>query len=179
MRDLQKGALEGVTLDRAVRAEVGLLENLLALYMHDLSAAFPFIELGADGRFVYPKLDLYWSEPERRFPYLIRRNARPVGFALATRGSPVTTDPDVFDVSEFFVIRSVRRSGIGQRAAQLLWQTFPGPWTVRASEGNPGAVPFWARAVAEFSGGRATESSRSGTPHAWRVFSFRAESPTS
>jgi predicted acetyltransferase len=163
-----------VALDRAARAEAGLLGNLLELYLHDLSAAFPVIELGPDGRFGYDRLDLYWSEPERRFPFLIRCDTRVVGFALATRGSPVAEDQDVFDVAEFFVIRRVRRSGIGQRAAQLLWETFPGQWTVRASEGNLGAVPFWARTVAQFSGGRATESTRSGSPHAWRVYSFRS-----
>jgi predicted acetyltransferase len=163
-----------VALDVATSADAELLSNLLELYMHDLSAAFPSIELGANGRFGYHKLNLYWSEPERRYPFLIRCDGgRTCGFALATRGSPASDDPDVFDVAEFFVLRRYRRTGVGRRAAALLWQRLPGTWIVRVSEGNAGALPFWTSAIAEFTRGDITEQRRPGTPHAWRVFSFQ------
>ncbi|MEA2694021.1 MAG: hypothetical protein QOJ16_3408 [Acidobacteriota bacterium] len=161
-----------VVLDVATLADATLLSNLLELYVHDLSAAFPSIELGPDGRYGYPALALYWSEPERRFPFLIRCDARVAGFALAQRGSPATDDPDVFDVAELFVLRRYRRSGVGRRAAVLLWNRLPGRWLVRVSEGNLRALPFWAGVIAEFTEGAATEFKRPGHPHAWRVFSF-------
>jgi predicted acetyltransferase len=167
-----------VTLAVATPADAGLLSNLLELYVHDLSHVFPQIELGADGRFGYSKLPLYWTEPERRFPFLIRHNGRVVGFALVTRGSPATDDADVFDVAEFFVIRRYRHSGVGRRAAILLWNRLPGKWTVRVSEGNRGAVPFWSRVITEFTNGVATELTRPGTPHEWRVFSFESKATT-
>jgi predicted acetyltransferase len=164
--------LDDLTLDMATPAEAGLLSNLLELYIHDLSDAFPGIELGADGRFGYRNLPLYWSEPERRFPFLVRCGGRIAGFVLATRGSPATDDPDVFDIAEFFVLRRYRRAGVGRRAAALLWNRLPGKWTVRASEGNRGALPFWAGVIGDFTAGAATETLRPGHPHAWRVFSF-------
>ena len=164
-----------VSLVGAAAGDATLLANLLELYIHDLSEAFPLMELGADGRFGYDKLPLYWSEPDRRFPFLIRHGSRVVGFVLVARGSPASDDPDVFDVAEFFVIRGHRRSGVGRRAALLVWPRFPGRWMVRVSEANAGALPFWSSVIAEYSGGRATESRRSGTPSAWRVFWF--ESP--
>jgi predicted acetyltransferase len=164
-----------VVLDVATSREAPLLANLLELYIHDLSEVFPLVELGEDGRFGYKKLPLYWSEPERRFPFLIRCDGRVVGFVLVTRGSPASDDPDVLDVAEFFVIRRYRRSGVGRRAIFLAWDRLPGRWIVRASEGNAGALPFWAGVIAEYSRGAAVESRRPGTPHAWRVFSF--ESP--
>src|ERR1700720_4514978 len=105
-----------VVLDVATSRDAALLSNLLELYLHDLSEVFP-IELGSDGRFGYHRLPLYWSEPERRFSFLIRFEARVVGFVLVTRGSPASDDPDVFDVAEFFVVRRHRRSGVGRRAA--------------------------------------------------------------
>jgi predicted acetyltransferase len=158
-------------------ADARVLANLLELYIHDLSEVFPDVELGADGRFGYSRLPLYWSQPKRRFPFLIKRDARVVGFILATRGSPAMDDPSVFDIAEFFVIRRYRRSGVGRRAAVLLWRGLPGRWTVRVSEANQGALPFWTRVVAEFTDGAANEFTRSGSPHGWRVFSF--ESPLS
>lgn len=163
---------EEVVLEVATPHDAPLLANLLELYLHDLSEAFPGIELGADGRFGYDYLPLYWSEPERRFPFLIRYGTRVVGFVLVTRGSPASDDSDVFDVAEFFVIRRHRRSGVGRRAAFLVWDRLPGRWFVRVSEGNRGAVPFWARVIAEYTMGAATELRRSGSPNAWRVFSF-------
>ena len=160
-----------VALDVATPRDAALLSNLLELYLHDLSEVFP-IEPGADGRFHYGKLPLYWSEPELRFPFLIRSGAQMAGFALVTRGSPASEDPEVFDVAEFFVLRRYRRSGVGRRAAFLLWNRVPGRWIVRVSEGNRGAAPFWASVVAEYTGGALTEATRPGSPHAWRVFSF-------
>ena len=155
-------------------ANATLLSNLLELYLHDLSEAFPSIELKPDGRFGYGKLALYWSEPERHFPFLIKCDARVVGFALATRGSPATDDPNVFDVAELFVIRRYRRSGVGERAVALLWNRLPGRWIIRVSEGNPGALAFWVNVIAAFTNGAATESTLPGNPHPWRVFSFAA-----
>lgn len=165
---------EPVVLTPAALSDGVLLSNLLELYIHDLSDVFTHLEIGADGRFGYPKLPLYFSEPERRFAYLIRRGPRVAGFALITRGSPVVEAPDVHDVAEFFVMRQYRRAGLGRRAATLLWQQFPGKWTVRISEGNPAALAFWTRAVTEFTGGTATQSVRPGTPHEWRVLFFES-----
>lgn len=161
-----------VALDAATPNDAALLENLLELYIHDLSATFRSIELGANGRFGYSKLPLYWSEPERHFPFLIRWDSRVVGFALATRGSPASDDPNVFDVGEFFVVRRHRRSGVGRRAAMLLWNRLPGSWIVRASAGLPGAVAFWRGVVTEFTQGGAVEAERAGSPYRWHVFSF-------
>jgi predicted acetyltransferase len=161
-----------VSLVPASSADATLLSNLLELYIHDLSAMFPNIALGSDGRFGYPRLPLYWSEPERRFAFILRAADGVVGFALVTRGSPALPDPELLDVAEFFVLRRHRRSGVGRAAAFALWRHLPGKWTVRASQGNPDAVVFWRRVVGEFSGGGALELELAGAPHPWCVFSF-------
>jgi predicted acetyltransferase len=164
-----------VTLEVATPSDDTLLSNLLELYAHDLSAVFPNVELGPNGRFGYDKLPLYWSDPDRRFAFLIMCDGRLAGFVLATRGSPVADDPDVLDVAEFFVLRRYRRSGVGRQAAFLLWNRLPGAWTVRVSEANPGAVSFWSDVIAEVTQGAVIESTRDGKPNAWRVFSFQHE----
>jgi predicted acetyltransferase len=129
----------------------------MQLYCHDLSVFFG-LEVGADGRFGYPNLPLYWTEPDRRFPFFITADARLSGFALVMRGSPASSDPDVLDVAEFFVLRTQRRSGVGARAARLLWDLYPGAWTVRAATGNETAVHFWRQTIGAYCGVRpATE----------------------
>jgi predicted acetyltransferase len=187
-------------LESVTAGEAGLLANLLELYSHDLSEVFP-IDVGADGRFGYPQLALYWTEPERRFPFFIKRSNLILGFVLimllpchperAERvegppgkcdGGPSTPlrvarddtsdDPHVYDIAEFFVLRRYRRSGVGREAAFLAWDRYPGSWTVRVAEGNAGALEFWRRAIDQYAGGTVTEVRRQGDPIAWRVFEF-------
>lgn len=162
-------------INAATQRDSVVLGNLLELYIHDLSQIFS-LELGPDGRFGYEKLPLYWSEPGRRFPFLIHYGTQIVGFALVTRGSPASDNPEDFDVAEFFVARKHRRSNIGRRAAGLLWNQFAGSWTVRVSEGNPNAYHFWTSVIANYTRGKFTETSRAGNPFAWRVFAFNSAS---
>lgn len=164
-------AADDVVLVPATAADAVLLANLISLYAHDLSDVFG-LEVGADGRFAYDRLPLYWSEPERRFAFLIRAGASLAGFALVTRGSPASDDPDALDVAEFFVLRRHRRAGVGQRAATLLWDRLPGHWFVRVSEGNRPALPFWQGVIRTYTNGDFQETSRPGEPHDWRVYSF-------
>ena len=163
-----------ITLEAATADASSLLSNLLELYMHDLSEIFP-IKVGADGRFGYDKLALYWSEPVTHFAYLIRSNSDVAGFALVTRGSPATDDSNDLDVSEFFILRSYRRSGIGRHAAFRLWDSLPGRWVVRVSEMNRAGLAFWEGAIREYTQGAWREKMHPGKTHMFRVFSFTSE----
>jgi len=165
--------LDTVTLQRAAPEDAAVLANLLELYLHDLSELFP-IEVGADGRFGYGWLGSYWQEPERRFPHLIRLGSQLVGFALSTRGSPLTDDPSDLDVAEFFVLRRHRRAGVGLRAACLLWDSIPGHWIVRVAADNTRALGFWRSAVAEYTGGAPKEQRVELPARVWHVLELRS-----
>ena len=65
-------SVQAVSLTPATPSDQILLANLLELYTHDLSAIFPNVQLGPDGRFGYPALSLYSSDPQRRLPFIIR-----------------------------------------------------------------------------------------------------------
>jgi predicted acetyltransferase len=161
-----------LSLDAATAMDALLLGNLLELYSHELSDIFPSVVLGPDGRFGYAALPLYWSEPERRYAFLIRVDGQVAGFVLATRGSPAAVDPQVLDVAEFFVLRRYRRQGFGQRAARLLWNRLPGLWTVRVAEGNRIGLAFWADLLAEEAPAGVNESVGLKGSMSWRVYSF-------
>jgi len=185
VRSLETGSLRHnvatpyeVLLESAKPEHVALLSHLLELYLHDLSDIFS-IDVGPDGRFGYDRLALYFEEPERRFPFVIRADGHPAGFALVTRGSPVTKDPADLDIAEFFVMRRYRRSGVGRAAAFQLWDRMPGHWIVRVSEGNQRGLPFWRSVISEYTGERFSASTLPGTPHPWCVLTFgsRPEEP--
>ena len=162
-----------VVLENAKPEHAALLSHLIELYLHDLSEIFP-IDVGPDGRFGYDRLPLYFEEPERRFPFLIRANGVPAGFALVTRGSPVTPDPADLDIAEFFVARRYRRSSVGRAAAFQLWDRMPGRWIVRVSEGNRRGLPFWRKIISEYTDGVFSVRTLPGTPHPWCVLTFRS-----
>jgi predicted acetyltransferase len=161
-----------VSLRPAAQADATLIDNLLELYAHDLSECFA-VDIGPDGRFGYDQLSLYWSEPERRFPFLIQRDGQVVGFAFAARGSPISDDVDVYDVAEFFVLRRYRRLAVGRLAAHLLWNRFHGRWMVRVFATNGGALRFWQRTIANYLDEPvAPVDSMDGRGGAWKVFKF-------
>jgi predicted acetyltransferase len=109
---------------------------------------------------------------------VFRYNGRIAGFALVTRGSPVTDDPSVLDVAEFFVLRRYRRVGVGRQAASALWGTLTGRWVVRVAEANQAALTFWIDIVRRYTGGNFTEATRDIAGRRWRVFSFETASST-
>jgi hypothetical protein len=86
--------LQEVTLDIATASSAPILANLLELYVHDLSGVFA-IDIGADGRFGYDRLPLYWSQPDTHFAFFVRVGGRLAGFVLATAVLPPPTIPRI------------------------------------------------------------------------------------
>ena len=150
-----------------------ILANLLELYVYDFSE-FMELKLGADGRFGYPRLPLYWTEPQR-YPFLIRADGHLAGFAFVCRGSEFSNDAEVWDMAEFFILRGFRRHGLGMQAAREVWRTFPGKWEVRVLDQNQKAVAFWARAVGEFLGETIEPNRLDKAGKSWHIFSFASK----
>jgi len=168
---------EDVNLQRATPEDGALLCNLLELYIHDLSQFFP-VEVGVDGRFGHKSLPTYWTEPQTRHAFLIKRGSRVAGFILVTRGSPASDNPEDLDVAEFFVLRSYRRSGIGYQAAAALWDTLQGHWVVRVLNANQAGLLFWRRAVSRYTAGAFVEREGVGRLSGWHVVTFASRAVT-
>jgi predicted acetyltransferase len=159
-----------VDVFRATNEEMPVIANLLELYAHDFSE-FHSVELGPDGRFGYPDLPLYWSEPERH-PFLIRVDGKLAGFALIREILPVSGTNSIWDMAEFFVLRAYRRSGVGTNAAKAVWRQFPGNWQVRVMRSNRVGLGFWLHAIDEFAGGKVSSSKDEKAGEIWDIFSF-------
>jgi len=149
-----------------------ILANLLELYVYDFSESLD-LELGADGRFGYKKLPLYWREPNRH-PFLVKVDGKIAGLVLVKRGSEISGDETTWDMAEFFVVRRHRRHGIGTDIAQEIWRRYPGHWEVRVMESNPAGRKFWERATSKFTGKpiRSIQIEKGGK--SWHVFSFES-----
>jgi predicted acetyltransferase len=156
----------------ALEEQESILANLLELYAHDFSE-FIDLKLGADGRFGYKHLPLYWKESGRH-PFLIMVNGHLAGFVFVRRGSKISNDTDVWDMAEFFIVRGYRRHGIGTEVAHKIWRKFPGKWEVRVIDRNQKAKEFWRRSTTEFLGERIEPTPFSEGGEVWHVFSFES-----
>src|SRR5690349_15513914 len=87
----------------ALKDQQPILANLLELYVYDFSE-FLDLKLGADGRFGYKYLPLYWENADRH-PFLIMVDGHWAGFVFVRRGSEISGDEDIWDMAEFFVVR--------------------------------------------------------------------------
>jgi len=147
--------------------------NLLELYVHDFSE-FHHLEIRGTGRFGYPSLPLYWSEPGR-YPFLIKMGGNLAGLVLVKRGSEVSGNSAVWDMAEFFVLRGHRRRGIGTQVAHQVWEQFPGRWEVRVMESNLSAFHFWVNAISGFTGEEIRPTRIEKGSECWRLFSFESK----
>lgn len=129
--------------------------NLMQFYSYDFSE---FIDMDVEdgGLYAsYPYLDDYWTEPEIRFPYLIKLNGRIAGFALVRKIQ--TIEKTFFSMAEFFVMKKYRRLGIGKQAAIALFDLHPGAWEVFQLETNIPAQYFWNKIISEYTRDQYTE----------------------
>lgn len=134
-RSLQALSLE---IRAAQEEDRPILRRLLELYRHDASE-FDHREIGPHGEFGYPYLDHYWTDSDRH-PFLIRADGHLAGFALVRSGLP-------HDMTEFFILKKYRRSGVGLKAAHEIFGAFPGQWQVRERRENTSAILFWRRVI--------------------------------
>ncbi len=115
------------------------LAAILRDYVAEMAAFLP----GADPNMTYPFFDLYWSEPDRRFPFWLKADGAKAGFALIRR----LPENGRMEMAEFFVALPFRRRGIGFAAARRLIARFPGSWKIGQLETNTGAIAFWHRVL--------------------------------
>ena len=149
--------LPPVDLELATVNSRPIIENLLQLYIHDLSQ-FRFSRPDERGRFNHDdRYAIFFNDPDR-CAYLFRDEFGPVGFGLA-RG----LDEDRRLMAGFFIVHGVRRHGVGRAAALEMLRRHPGAWEIPFQEENSGAARFW-RALADLAVGRAWTEDRRPVP---------------
>ncbi|WP_030666985.1 GNAT family N-acetyltransferase [Streptomyces cellulosae] len=138
----------------ATPADRPTVERLWLLFRHDLS------EFGGqlpnpDGTFRSERLEAAFSGDPDWAPYLFSVGEHPVGFAFVRALSGPTRV-----LNSFFVVRGVRRSGVGLRAVREVVARHPGEWEIAFQDANAGAVRFWRRVAVELAGDRWEEERR-------------------
>lgn len=130
-----------VTVTPAVDADRAALGRLFQLYWHDLSELRGSMP-DRDGVLVAGRFEERLATPGL-VTYVVESDARLAGFAM------VRPHEGRHLMAEFFVVRGVRRRGVGAAAARAVLARTPGPWSIPFQEENSGAARFWRALAAE------------------------------
>lgn len=141
-------AMSQLSLTLAQLADRPALSRMLELYQHDLSDIWDQ-DLDAQGQYGY-ELEKYWSEPECH-PFVFRVGDHYAGFALVNRDVCLAGNDGW--MGQFFVLKKYRGRGNGERAAEQLFERFPGRWEVGQMSANLPAQSFWHRVIARYTEG--------------------------
>ena len=132
----------------AERAQAPIFQNLIQLYTHDFSefwAGTPRGELNAQGLFDAHPLDEYWVR-NNWAALLIWRARVLAGFCLLNDRTHSGL-PAARNMAEFFILRKHRGSGVGRRAAEVIFSRYPGLWEVAVARRNAQAREFWRKTI--------------------------------
>jgi predicted acetyltransferase len=100
-----------------------------------------------------------WLTEDSDHPLVILDSGQRVGCALVNQAPSPHMQPGMdFRMSEFFVLRKHRRSGIGQRAVFALFDRFRGTWQISELVRNIPAIRFWRRVIGAYTSGRYEEA---------------------
>ena len=136
-----------MTLTEVDRSHRAVLSHLGQLYRYDLAAAYGHLP-NDDGTFNNRRLDTFLAghDPGLR-AWLVHVDGRLAGFAMVR-----TADDGAHSVADFFVVRTLRRCGVGRTVARDLLALFPGRWRIAFQRYNPGAEEFWTAVAREAAG---------------------------
>jgi predicted acetyltransferase len=137
-------------------ADRDVLQAMGRFYVYDISefTGWPCPPVG-----LYECADFgpYWSEPGAHC-FFIEVAGERAGFVLIDRHG--TLPRTEYNVAEFFVLRKFKGRGIGRIAATMIFDRFRGPWEVMQLLENSGAIAFWRKVIAAYTGGRYHEARR-------------------
>lgn len=132
-----------VVLTEAGRPDRAVLGNLGQLCRHDLSEAYRLMP-NDDGTFNDRMVDRFLGgeDPMHR-TWLIKAAGRVGGFVMVA-----PAPGGGMSIAGFFVVRALRRTGVGKEAALQAIGLFPGRWNIGFQRYNPGVEDFWTGVAA-------------------------------
>lgn len=156
-----------VTINLTDQSSKFIINNLYPLYLHDLSEIWGWkpnkywvfeddeiLSLSEQNKV----FDIWWSKQSILFPYLIKADEVPAGFALVAT-SPYTPHESDFYLNEFFILRPFRGRGVAETAAVKVFNSHHGTWELQTNckETNKRAQSFWRRTISNYTRGNYEE----------------------
>ncbi|MHA0857994.1 GNAT family N-acetyltransferase [Paenibacillus sp. CMAA1364] len=135
-------------LELVPRKRKRVIDHLMQFYLYDFSEYLE-MELTDSGDFEgYPDLDTYWDYDHGKYALMISVHNKPAGFALVERLQD-SSEGDYY-MTEFFVMKGYRRTGVGRWAVNEIFTRYRGNWKVTQLSNNLPAQKFWRKVIGEY-----------------------------
>ncbi|MCE3200727.1 GNAT family N-acetyltransferase [Paenibacillus sonchi] len=148
--------------------EAYIIKNMYPLYLHDLSGHYGLTDgpvLNGHGIFEdspevrtlaeqYDVQNIWWEKPGCLYPFLIRADGLPAGFALVATPPHCAKGVDYF-MNDFFVLQPYRGQGYAQQAAFQVFGRFAGVWELFTNPADKNVIgqKFWRKTVSDYTNG--------------------------
>lgn len=130
-----------IILKLATVNEKAIMENLISLYLHELSQYVDDLKINKEGKFQYEGIELYFSKDEL-YPFFIYYKDEIIGFILLNTGKYAGEGKDYL-INEFFILNSYRRRGLGTKVVESLFYQYKGRYYLAQLQDNKPAIEFW------------------------------------
>ncbi|WP_053368460.1 GNAT family N-acetyltransferase [Bacillus sp. FJAT-27245] len=131
-----------VFLQKTGREDAGILANMYAFYLHDLTAYTDSLKENEAGMYEFESFSLFWKR-EGVNPYFIIVDGERAGFVLLLE--PPFTKKLNYVINDFFVYNRFRGKGIAIRAAEAIFEGRSGSYLVAQLTRNERAIAFWRK----------------------------------
>lgn len=120
------------------------LENLLQLYLHELSYYFPADFDPNTCTYKY-NIDKYFED---NYAYFIINDNNICGFILLDDNKN-----NNYEISEIFIVNNYKFKKIGENAVNKMFNKYRGNWTIKAVPNSPLAESFWTKTINNYTKG--------------------------
>jgi len=132
-----------ITLKEIELEKKDILNNLMQLYLHNISLNFPMDFDSNTGMYGYDDIEKYFENDNNKAFFILKENEI-AGFML------IDLSDEKNIVQEMFVLNNYKRKGVGKTAVSILFDKFRGNWEIKSLPCSESAEKFWISSVKEY-----------------------------
>jgi len=132
-----------ITLKEIELEKKDILNNLMQLYLHNISLNFPMDFDSNTGMYGYDDIEKYFENDNNKAYFILKENEI-AGFML------IDLSDEKNIVQEMFVLNNYKRKGVGKTAVSILFDKFRGNWEIKSLPCSESAEKFWISSVKEY-----------------------------
>lgn len=132
-----------LNLIKVEKEERSKLDNLLQMYLHNISLYFPIAFNSEEGKYCYDDISKYFDNPAND-AYFFKEDNDIVGFAFVDKVE------EGYCVQEFFIMNNYKRNGFGKKFAYKIFDKHNSNWVIKSLPKSPVAEQFWEKIIKDY-----------------------------
>ena len=126
--------------------ERSLIENLLQMYLHNISEYFPIDFNSKTCTYEYDDISKYFNE-SNNYAILFMNDDEVIGFSL------IDLIDNTYTVQEMFILNNYKNKGFGEECITKVFDDFNGNWIIKSLPLSPKSENFWNKTISKYTDG--------------------------